>query len=42
MMYANVQNGKKSKLLAKLAEETPWNKICVDIIGVYKILSKGK
>ena len=33
---------KYGKLSAKLAEETPWNKPCVDIIGPYKILRKGK
>ena len=44
MTYANVQNGqqKYSKLPAKLAEETLWNKICVELIGPYKILRKGK
>ena len=26
----------------KLSEETPWNKVCVDIIGPYKIIRKGK
>ena len=30
------------KIPAKLAEETPRNKLCVDIIGPYKILRKGK
>ena len=30
------------KLPAKLAEETQWNKLCVDIIGPYKIYRKGK
>ena len=41
---ANVQNGKKKndKLPAKMTEETPWNKICVDLIGPYKIRIKGK
>ena len=33
---------KYSKLPAKLVEETPWNKLCVDLIGPYKILIKGK
>ena len=33
---------KNGKFPDKLAEETPWNKLCVDIIGPYKILSKGK
>ena len=26
----------------KLVDETPWNKICVYLIGPYKICSKGK
>ena len=25
-----------------MAEETPWNKLCVDLIGPYKIRIKGK
>ena len=25
-----------------MAEETPWNKLCVDIIGPYKIFRNGK
>ena len=29
------------KLPAKLSEETPWNKLCVDHIGPYKIHRKG-
>ena len=34
-MYKNIkENG---KLPAKLAEEIPWNKICVDLIGTYVI-----
>ena len=33
---------KYSKLPAKMAEETPWNKLCVDLIGPYKIRRKGK
>ena len=33
---------KNGKLPAKLAEETPWNKLCVDIIVPYKIYRKGK
>ena len=33
---------KHFKLPAKLAEETLWNKICVDLIGTYKIRKKGK
>ena len=35
-------NKKHGKLPDKLAEETPWNKLCVDLIGTYKILRKGK
>ena len=35
-------NKKYGKLPAKLAEETPWNKLCVDLIGPYKIRIKGK
>ena len=31
---------KKGKLPAKLAEETQWNKLCVDIIGPYIIRKK--
>ena len=33
---------KNGKLPANMAEETPWNKLCVDIIGPYKIRRKGK
>ena len=32
---------KNGKLLAKRVEEIPWNKICVDLIGTYKILRQG-
>ena len=35
-------NYKYGKLPAKLGEETPWNKICVDIIVPYFIRRKGK
>ena len=35
-------NKKYVKLPAKLAEETPWNKLCVDLIVPYKIHIKGK
>ena len=43
MTYANVQTVKKDgKLPAKMAEETPWNKLCEDLIGPYKIRRKGK
>ena len=30
------------KLPAKLSEETPWNKLCLDLIGPYKIHRKRK
>ena len=42
--YANIQNGqqKNGKLLANMAGKTPWNKLCVDLIGPYKICRKGK
>ena len=30
------------KLPAKKAEEIPWNKLCVDIIGTYAIRRKGR
>ena len=45
MTCANVQNGqqqKYGKLSVKLAEEIPWNKLCVDLIGPYKIHIKGR
>ena len=45
MTYDNVKNGqqqKNGKLPSKLAEETPWNKLCVDLIGHYKIHINGK
>ena len=32
---------KYGKLPAKLAEEIPWNKICVDLISPYKYTEKG-
>ena len=35
-MYKTL-NKKNGKLPANLAEETPWNKLCVDLIGPYKI-----
>ena len=35
-------NKKCGKLPAKLAEEIPCNKICVDLIGPYVISRKGK
>ena len=33
---------KYGKLPAKTVEEIPWNKLCVDLIGPYKICRKGK
>ena len=33
---------KKRKLPAKMLEETPWNKQCVNIIVSYNICRKGK
>ena len=39
--YKTVKN-KNGKLTANMAEETPWNKLCVDIIGPYKICRKQK
>ena len=35
-------NKKCDKLLAKSAEEIPWNKLCVYNIGPYVIQRKGK
>ena len=35
-------NKKYGKLPAKLSEEIPWNKLCVDLIGPYVIRRKGK
>ena len=35
-------NKKYVKLPAKIAEETPWYKLCVDIIVPYKIPQIGK
>ena len=40
-MYKTV-NKKYCKLPAKLAEEIPWNKLCVDIIVPYKVRRKGR
>ena len=34
-------NKKYGKLPAKLAEEVPWNKLCVDIIVPYIVHRKG-
>ena len=35
-------NKKYGKLPAKLSEEIQWNKICVDLIGIYVIRRNGK
>ena len=35
-------NNKNGKLPANMAEETPWNKIFVDLIGAFKICKKVK
>ena len=35
-------NKKYGKLPAKLSEDIPWNKLCVDLIGPYGIRRKGK
>ena len=37
-----LSNKKYGKLPDKLAEEIPWNKLCVDLIGTYDIRIKGK
>ena len=45
MTHVNVQNGQQKQNIifpAKLAGETPWSKLCVDIIGPYKISKKRK
>jgi transposase InsO family protein len=39
---AKPSNQKYGKLPAKLAEENPWDTLCVDLIGPYKIRRKGK
>jgi hypothetical protein len=39
---AKVTNQKYGKLPAKLAEENPWDTLCVDLIGPYKIQRKNK
>ena len=35
-------NKKYGELPDKLAEEIPWNKLCVDLIGPCKICGKGR
>ena len=35
-------NKKCGKFPAKLSDETPWNKLCVDLTGTYKIRVKWK
>jgi hypothetical protein len=39
---AKPTNQKHGKLPAKAAEENPWDTLCVDLIGPYKIERKGK
>ena len=39
---AKVSNQKHGKLPAKQAEVNPWDTLCVDLIGPYKIKRKGK
>ena len=39
---AKVTNTKYGKLPPKEAEEHPWDTLCVDLIGPYKIVRKGK
>jgi transposase InsO family protein len=39
---AKPTNQKYGKLRAKLAEENPWDTLCVDLIGPYEIERKGK
>ena len=36
-----LSNKKYGTLPVKLAEEIPWNKLCVDLIGTYAIREKG-
>ena len=42
MLQRTKQSTQNSKLTAKLVDKIPWNKICVDIIGSYRINRKGK
>ena len=45
MEHTNVEKQairRNGKLLAKLVEKTPWNKLCVDLIVHKKISSIGK
>ena len=44
MTHTNVKtvNRKNGKVSTKLSEETLWNKLCVDMICLYKIHRKGK
>jgi hypothetical protein len=39
---AKTTNQKYGKLPAKLAEENPWDTLCVDLLGPYKIRRTGK
>ena len=41
-MRTKVTNQQYGKLPAKQAEANPWDTICVDLIGPYKIQRKGK
>ena len=43
-VYQNTKRSVKEygKLPAKMVEETPWNRLCVNLIGPYKIRRKGK
>ena len=44
MICANVQNSQKKigYITSQNSRKTPWNKLCVDLIGHYKIRRKGK
>ena len=42
MITYKTVNEKYGKITAKLEEEIPWNKLCVDIIVTYKIRRKGR
>ena len=40
--YKTANQTKYGMLPAKVAEETPWNELCVDLIGSYKTHQRGK
>ena len=40
--HTKQSNIKYGELPAKEAEEIPWNKLCVDLIGPYFIIRKGQ